>query len=264
MKNQDQTRKRVGWHLLVPFLLMAAASGTPTQAEEPSSETAEAEVKSLVEKVTELREAKNALAVGELLDQIVEVHNRLESESLQHDLQQITAKVLKDRKMGDTREAAARALGRLEDEPECAYKHLKRYLPTPKTKEADTLQLAAIAAVGGLRPKAAIPKLVELMTKAKDAEVAAAAITALGGYGHVKKRTMILKEMISTMKRSRPHYTKGKRVGQATRQRWRVIGGPLIRSANLLTGQRLRDAEEWTILYDENKRRLKDLFIDES
>ncbi|MFV1959092.1 MAG: hypothetical protein ACC662_06725 [Planctomycetota bacterium] len=42
-----------------------------------------------------------------------------------------------------------------------------------------------------------------------------------------------------------------------------AVGGPLVRSLNRMTGQRVRDARDWIDLYQANKKRPKDLFVGE-
>mgnify|MGYP001813754465 FL=1 len=256
--------KRRKHHWLIALLVFGVTvwPGIDARGAGAGDPELEATAQGLAEQIATLRTEKDSSAMAEALRTFVRVHNELESKTLRHDLQHAVGKVLKDRRMGAARELAAEALGQIDD-PKGGYNHLKRMLPSRKTEEVTPLELAVLRSVGNLRRDSAIKTLLELMAKAKDREVSKEAISALGGYGGSKRRVTILKELVTYMQRTQPHYTPGKRISQAARERWNVLRGPLLSALNRLTGQQLSSPEDWASLYRSNKRNLKVLFSDE-
>ena len=80
-------------------------------------------------------------------------------------------------------------------------------------------------------------------------------------FGKSKKRTMVLEEMIKLVMRFMP--PRGQQVGEATLKRWNDLAPPLINALNRLTGQKVRDPDEWIQMWRENKKKPNDLFQEE-
>ncbi len=218
--------------------------------------------KAVVERIKDLRKAKNSADMRVAFEQLDKYHNALESKSVRHALQHVAGQVLEDEKMGAARAEAAEALAKLDD-ADGAYKHLKRSLPTTKTEAAGPLELTVLRAVARLAPDKAITTLVELLAKAKDNSVAKEAAIALGAFGRSKKRVQVLEAIVESLRRAKPSRAPGKRVGAATRARWSAVGRPMVSSLNRLTGRKIRDANEWLDLYKGVKRSPKKLFLEE-
>ena len=245
--------------LLLSICFVPLADGLADSCEGGDPEVA---AKVLIKEVEDLREVRDSTKMRAALDQLVQLHNESSSKSIRGALLQAAGKVLSDKSMGADREAAVEAIGRLND-PTGAYKRLKRTLPTRKTEEAGSLELAALRAVGALAPDLAIGLLVDLMTKGKDNNVAKEAVVVLGKFGQSKKRVRILEELVDYMQRAIPRRAPGKRVGAATRDRWSAVGSALVSALNRLTGQQVASAEDWIVLYKDMKRRPKELFLKE-
>lgn len=247
--------------LALAAVLVARPCGEASASSHHGSEQ-DVAAKAVVERIKALRKAKNSTDMPAALEKLVKYHNALESKTLRHALQHVAGQILEDKKMGAARVGAAEALAKLNDAAG-AYKHLKRSLPTLKTEAAGPVELAALKAVGSLAPDPAISTLVGLLAKAKDNNVAKEAAVALGAFGRSKKRVRVLEAIVDCLRRAKPSRAPGKRVGAATRARWGAIGGPMVSSLNRLTGQKIRDADEWFDLYKSMKKSPKKLFLAE-
>ena len=162
--------------------------------------------------------------------------------------------------MGSARLTAVRTLGELDDAKN-AWKEVSKLLPTPKVEEASELDLEVVRTAGKLAQGKASKALLELVKKAKDPQLSAAAARALGGFGaDVKGRVQILEELVSLGKRTRPGTSTDKATSPEATKRWGLVGPAITEGLNGLTGRSLADFAAWEALFEENKSKLKALF----
>lgn len=249
--------RRVLFILLVVSLLVPAL---PAAAKDDPEKLAEA--KALVATIADQRKAKDAAGLLESFKGLVDLHNGLEDKGVRGKLQKEVGAALKDRKLGDVHSTAVATLSELND-PKGAYKQLKRFVPGPKEEKMSDLGSEVLSAVARLAPDRALGDLYDLAEKAKDHDAGAAAIKALGHFGKSKKRVDVLETLIDLIKRFKPSRGKDTNIGQATLKRWEKLGPALINGLNQLTGQKVRDPDEWMQMYKESKKKPSELFIDE-
>jgi hypothetical protein len=135
---------------------------------------------------------------------------------------------------------------------------VKGALPDAKTEEALTAELKALEAVKLLKPEGAVGALQGLVEKAKDPKVAAAAVSALGGYERSKQRVAILEHLVKALRTARPGTNSSGQRG--TSPRWDAMAPLAVPALNELTGQKVADFDAWLTLHDENKKKLAALF----
>ena len=102
------------------------------------------------------------------------------------------------RNLKPVRKAAIQALGRVND-PDAAWRGLKRLLPAVFHKTADEFAMEAIASTGRAAPAAAWGALKKLAERAKAMPVARAAIQAVGQYGVKRERKTCLAFLLRHM-----------------------------------------------------------------
>lgn len=242
----------LGWKpsLVAVLALLIAA---PAQAADKEA------AKKLVADLTALRKANDATGFQGELKGVVTMHNALEDKGLKSKLQKELGAALKDKKLADAHKVIVKALSELDD-AKGAFKQLKKHLPNPKKEEVPEIQLDALRAVAVLAPDGALKQLLDIAEKAKHRPSAIEAINALGHYGKSKKRTMVLEELIKLVMRFMP--PRGQQVGVETQKRWEELAPPLVNALNRLTGQKIRDPNEWITMWRDNKKRPNDLFQD--
>jgi len=239
--------------LALPFLLVLALPwGPPTlQADE---------IHDLIDALVAHRKAERIPELESLIDQVPQAYHASEAK-MQAKLRSELGKVAKDKKLGAARVAAVGALVRLDDAKH-AWKEVGKLLPKPKTEDATDLDLAVVRATGDLaQPKATKP-LLELVAKAKDPKLAAAAARAIGGYkGHEKVRVKLLAEAVTLGRRLKPGQPAGGKAGSPDAQkRWELVGAALVQGLNELTGRDVQGFDAWVELWNEHKKSPKDLF----
>lgn len=218
--------------------------------------------KALLKQLMTLRKAEDAAGLAKAAATVPEVYKASADKSLRGKLLGELGKVVKDDDLGAARLAAVDAIVAVED-PKAAWKTLARNLPGPKVEEASEVDLAVVRAAGTLAQSRALKPLLELAAKAKQAEVAAAAAKALGGFnGDKRGRVKLLDELISIGKRTRPGRSTEKAVSEEAQKRWETVRPSLVAGLNKLTGRDEGSFEDWEALWDEYKKRPKQLFVD--
>jgi len=217
--------------------------------------------KALLEQLTALRKAEDADGLAKAVAEVPEIYKASADKSLKGKLCGELGKTVKDKDLGAARLAAVDALVALED-PKAAWKAMGKMLPGPKVEEASELQLAVVQAGGKLAQSKAVKPLIELGFKAKDAKVAAAACEALGGYKDDKRRVMILEELITIGRRTRPGQSTEKATSTEARERWQAVAPGVVSGLNRISGRSIASFEDWESLYDDYKKRPKELFVD--
>jgi len=237
--------------------LLALSFAVPAVAED--KETALA----LATELTTTHKAKKYADLPDIVARVPEVYKAVEDKAARKSLLTALASVAKDKKAGDARLAVVTAVAALGD-AKGGWKAISRLMPDPKVEEATPLDLAVVKAAGDLAPSRATKPLIELVQKAKDNMLAREAALALGGYGTDKRgRVKILEELISLGQRTRPGRSTSKNVSPVARERWSKVGPGIVLGLNRLTGQKIKDFEEWELLYKDNKKRPKNLFLND-
>ncbi len=247
-----QCRRRPGPKLLLIALatLLLAAPAAQADAEK---------TKALLADLAALRKASDGIGFQGELKNTVALHNELQDKSLRGKLQKELGAVLKSKKMKSAHKAIVKAISELNDS-KGAFKQLKKLVPSPKEEDVPDLKIDVLHAVAQLAPDAALKQLFVLAEKAKHRPSGIAAIDALGHFGTSKKRTTVLEELIKLVMRFMP--PRGQQVGVETQNRWNALAPPLINALNRLTGQKIRDPDEWITMWRDNKKRPNDLFQD--
>jgi 2-succinyl-5-enolpyruvyl-6-hydroxy-3-cyclohexene-1-carboxylate synthase len=119
-----------------------------------------------------------------------------------------------------------------------------------------------VKAIGALHPDAAIDRLLETYQKAKQLDLAAEAVLALGNYKSSKRREYILVEVVKTGKNMVPSKSTSKNPSPETQARWSQVSPAIGKCLDNLTGEKVGDPQEWFKRVDEAKKNLKSLFRD--
>jgi len=237
-------------------LAVLALSRQPASA---ADEAAQLEAgNALVAEMVASHKAKDAAALGAQAKKAVEIHNGIEDKGLRGKLQKELGSAYRDKDVEGAHDAILEALSQLND-PNGAYKQIKKYMPTPKTEAASDREKAVLAAVDKLAPESAMKELLDLAEKAKDYSAGALAIAALGSFKASKKRVSILESMIKLLARFEP--PRGQTVGEETKKRWDALAAPLIQACNEITGQKIREPGEWHELWKANKKKPDKIFV---
>jgi hypothetical protein len=216
----------------------------------------------LVKRLGTLRKAANAAALVEAVADAPSAHDRTSNASDQAKLRKELGKIAKQRDLGPARKAAIEALAAL-GAPKEAWKEVSKLLPAAKTEEATDADLAAVRAAGKLAQEKAAKPLLDLVAKAKDARLAAAAAKALGGFRAApKKRLGVLKDLVKTGTRLEVA-DDATEADDPKAKRWRQVGPAIVEGLNLLTGRMLDTMESWRALLEEHRKDLTQVFTDE-
>lgn len=251
--------------LAVPTLtLLALVLALPAFADDEAKQRKE-EALALAEQIDELRKDEKAAEAAEAAARVPDLYKleTLKDKGAKKKLLDALGDLAKEDDIGmDARVAGVEALIALED-PKPAWKELSRLMPSDDVEEASDFDVLIVKAAGDLAQSRAIKDLEELLGKAKDSRLAKQAAISLGGFGaDTRNRTKILDEMISLGRRIRPGRSMDKNVSQVAIDRWAAIEPGIVEGLNRLTNREIKNFEEWELLYEDNKRRLKDLFRD--
>ena len=242
---------------LLPVVLLLALGVPPAGAEDEVDPG-----KALLEQIQTLRKAEDGGALAEAVAKVPGIYKDSEDKSLKGKLRGELGKIVKDDDLGPARKAAVEALVALED-PKAAWKELRKSMPDRKAEEVSELDLAVVRAAGVLAQSRAQKPLIELAYKAKDAGLASAACEALGGYKDDKRgRVKLLEELITIGRRTRPGRSTENNVSPEAQERWGKVAQGVIKGLNGLTGRQVSTFEDWESLWDDYKKRPKDLFVD--
>ncbi len=246
--------------ILTTLLLLCLAGSA--RAADPAEEARVREASTLIKRLAEYAAAKQKADVERSLPRLVKLHNELKSKTVRGKLLAAAADLMQNEDLGGARMAVAGALAEVND-PKGAWKHLKGLLPSVKVTASGLLPLRVIQTVGALAPDAALPTLLQLMQKAKDANVARYAIQALGKYGWSKQRVKVLAELLDYLRKLRPGASGGKggkAGGAEARRRFNFVRETLLVALGELTGQKLLDEDKWLAAHKANKKSLGKLF----
>ncbi len=252
--------------LLVSGLAVLAFTLTvPARAGDDEAKQKKEEALQLVDQLDALRKDKKTSEITEAIAKVPPMYKDegLEDKGARGKLMGALGDIVKDDRLGAARNAAVEALVAMDD-PKAAWKEIHRELPDRDVEEATEFQLLVVKATGELAPSRAVKDLLELVEKAKDGQISKEAALALGGYSlDTRNRVKILDELVSLGRRFRPGYSADKGVSQSAQERWALVGPGIVGGLNRLTNRQIKTFEEWELLYDDNKKHLKDLFRDE-
>ena len=208
--------------------------------------------------------AKDEAGVSAAAGKVPAQFNGIEDKAMRGKLAGGLAKALKSKHVAGAHADVLAAVFALGD-PKLAWKSVSKFMPNAKkTEEATEFQIAVVSGVGALAQKSAIAPLLELVSKAKDNKLAAAAAVSLGGYkDDVKNRVKIYVELVDIGLRIRPGRSTSKTVSPEAQARWMDVGAGIITALNTLTGRSEKDFEAHEELYKANKKKPKAIFPDE-
>lgn len=165
-------------------------------------------------------------------------------------------------------------LGQTKDEG--AAPTVKAYLKQKNAKKSDDILLTAIKVAGTAPQSAYVEPLLKLFEKSKHMGVSAKALESLGSYHAVKnKREKIVKVVIETVRKYKPGVKGAEKgflpgeeariTGEGARSRWSTLSPIVPKMMGRLTGNEMYGAkvDDWFTMYDENKRDLDQLFVDD-
>ncbi|MEW6074627.1 MAG: HEAT repeat domain-containing protein [Planctomycetota bacterium] len=147
--------------------------------------------------------------------------------------------------------AAAVALGGMAPE---SVKVLIALVGQKNLRDDLTLQEKIVLSLGKTKDPAAVPTLLELL-KHHEPRMVAAGAEALGQFGHLeqKERKGVFEDLLKTMMQA-----KGKvdadPLDTISAERYNTIVGPIVTTLKLLTGQEIRDPQEWQHWWNKNKK----------
>ena len=167
----------------------------------------------------------------------------------------------------DVQHMAIDTFTRMGDPAACKY--LLPFIKQSNAKKEPPLFDPAMRAIETLKPDSAVPALLSLTKKSKNLGVASRAMEVLGAYRDAsnKAKSKILDSIIGTVRKETPgvkgrERPLGTHTGARARTRWEALAGPMVKTANSLTGQEISSASDWFRFYSANKRKPEVLFQD--
>lgn len=167
----------------------------------------------------------------------------------------------------DVQHMAIDTFARMGDPDACRY--LLPFIKQANPKQEPPLFDPAMRAIETLQPERALPALLGLIRKSKHLGVASRAMRALGAFkeASLQARSKVLGEIIGTVRKEKPgvkgrERPLGTHTGARARNRWEALAGPMVQTANRLTGRELGSASAWFAFYSANKRKPEVLFQD--
>lgn len=242
-------------------LLAPAAAPRAARADGPAPDAAAQITQTLLELDTALK-AKDQAAATTAIKKLPALYKGTTEGPLRTTIAKDLAGVVKQTKLPDLRRTALDALVETEDGV-TAWKGLQGAYPKDDVEDTERFNCEVVKAVGALHPDGAVDLLIETFKKGKQAELSAAAVTALGNYHKSKRRESILEEVVKAGKNMVPaRGSGGKNPGPEAQARWAAVGSALGKALDTLTGTTVGDPQEWFKKVDEAKKNLKGLFKD--
>ncbi len=248
--------------------LVAALAGAPLlsprtatcepPAPAPATDAA-SQVKALLVEMETALKAKDEGAIVKVAKQLPALFKATQEGAVRASIAKALGSVVKQNKMTTARGAALDALVETEDGKE-AWKAIQGSYPADDVEDSERWNVEFVKAVGLLHPDAAIERLLETFRKAKQDDLAATAVTALGNYGKSKQREMVLTEIVKAGKNMVPANSSGKNASPETRARWAALSGAIGKALDQLTGDSVGDPVEWFKKYDDGKKNIKAMF----
>lgn len=239
-------------------LLPGVAPRTALAADAPE---AVASLKAAVAEVDAAMKAKDESAVSVAVKKIPPLYKAVTDGSARSAASKELASVVKSAKMTTARKDALDALVETEDGKE-AWRHLQGAYPADNVEDETRWNVDVVKAIGALHPDGAIDRLLETFKKAKQPDLAAAAVLALGNYKSSKQRVDVLLQIVKAGKNMVPSQSASKGVSADAQARWATLNGAIGKALDTLTGETVGDSIEWFKRVDDLKGKEKSLFRD--
>ncbi len=262
----------VGWGLAMALLVFGVAVQGNAAAD---TQSLVQDFEALTEDVKTHRAAKDIAALTRDLQTAVKLHAAAEGKAtLRKKVITLIGNVPKRMNDNTLRCEVLKALGATGDP--LAARFVRFYLRQANRKKASKVLLTAIGTAGQIPTGSLVSPLLKILDKSKHMGAAAQALESLGNYRGVKShRVRILKEIVISIRRSRPG-VKGdmkdpvegdmhRHSGEAMRDRWSALATRMPRVLGKLTGVDSGDGscDDWFTMYDDHKRNLRGLFVDD-
>ena len=230
----------------------AAIAGDPT--EDPN-----APAKALLAEIAAAK--KDDVALKTALDKVAPLYKSTKDAAIRASFAGELGRALKADKMFESRKAALKALVEIED-PKVGWKEIGGVYPADDSEDPEKWDVEIVKAVGAIHPDGAIQKLLQTFQKAKIADLAGAAVTALGNYHSSQRRVAIRGEIVKISKLLVPSRSANKNPSAETTARWSTLEPLIAKALDALTGQTVGTVNGWFTKVDESKKNLKALFKD--
>lgn len=246
---------------LVAALAVLPSFSPSARAEPPAAPATDAvsQVKALLVDLDAAVKAKDEGAIVKAAKALPALFKSTQDGAMRTSIAKALGGVVKQNKMTTARGAALAALVETEDGKE-AWKVLQGVYPADDVEDSERWNVEIVKAIGLLHPDGAIEKLLETFRKAKQDDLAATAVTALGNYGKSKQREMVLTEIVKAGKNMVPSQGQGKNPSPETRARWATLSERIGKALDQLTGDSVGDPVEWFKKYDAGKKNIKAMF----
>ncbi len=258
------TRRSPVLAVLAALSLAGALSRSAAFAGDPPAgggEDPAAPVKAVLAEISAAKAAKDDGALATAINKVAPLYKGTQDAALRGSLASELGNAVKSDKLFESRKAALKALVEIED-PKVGWKQIQGIYPDNDGEDPEKWGIEIVKAVGALHPDAAIKPLLETFHKAKLAELAAAAVTALGNYHASKERVSLLEEIVKIAKLQVPSKSSTKNASPETVARWSALEPAIGKALDTLTGQTVGNVTTWFTKVDEAKKNLKSLFKD--
>lgn len=248
--------------VLLSFAALGSLPGVaPRAALAADAPEAVAALKAAVAEVDAAMKAKDESAVSVAVKKVPPLYKAVTDGGARSAAAKELASVVKASKLTTARKDALDALVETEDGKE-AWKHLQGAYPADNVEDETRWNVDVVKAVGALHPDGAIDRLVETFKKAKQADLAGAAVLALGNYKSSKQRVDILLQIVKAGKNMVPSQSTSKGVSADAQARWATLNSAIGKALDTLTGETVGDSVEWFKRVDDLKGKEKTLFRD--
>lgn len=243
--------------LAAPLSCVRPAHAAPPAAE-PATDAA-SQVKAILLEMDTALKAKDEGAITTAAKKLPPLYKSTQDGALRASIAKGLGAVVKQNKMTTARGAALDALVETEDGKE-AWKAIQSAYPADDVEDQERWNVEFVKAVGLLHPDAAIDRLLETFMKAKQADFAGAAVTALGNYNTSKQRERILTEIVKAGKNMVPSRSSSKNPSPEASARWGVLSEKIGKALDMLTGDSVGDPVEWFKKFEDGKKNIKAMF----
>jgi len=252
---------RIGVLSVVALLLLAGLSSTALASDEPSRAF---DFEAMVEAHDQAARDRDNNKVLDRLEAMVDVYDDLEK-SEQKSVRIRIAKALKSRSESVQR-AAIKAV--CKTRCETMGRQLKNFLKLKDRGKQPKFLREVIDAIRATKPSNAVSPLLKIASDSRHAPTCVLALKGLASYGTERRyRAKILDTILSMVRKDRPGRkgrnhddAYGPHSGEASRNRWHMLSGPMVEMANEMTGQEIGSADAWFDLWSEYKRKPDELF----
>ncbi len=246
--------------LIAALTASEALAGADSETVDPAKDVA-----ARVGALQSALKAKDTDAITDAITAISIPYEDIEDAKLRETMRKALGKALRY-KDDDIKHVTIDAFTRMGDP--LAWKYLAPFLKQGDRKKTPKLFEPVMRAAETLQPDDAIKALVTLVKKSKNLSVGTRAMQGLAAFRSSKLKSKILREIINTVRkekpgvkgRENPNYYGNRQTGVAARNRWEALAGPMVATANSLTGRDLTTPGEWFDFYSRNKRKPEVLF----